>query len=82
MIHNLEKQIGQLVKLVSKRTLGTLPRNMKVNLREHVYAILVRYNGEDPNMEAMVFVQETSPKKEEGESNRVCCFNIQGIGDG
>ncbi|KAI5683134.1 hypothetical protein M9H77_04362 [Catharanthus roseus] len=39
-------RIGQLVKLVSERTPGTLLSNTKVNLREHVNAILVRFGEE------------------------------------
>lgn len=38
-IRNLEKQIGQLVKLISERTRGSLPRNAEVNPREHVNTI-------------------------------------------
>ncbi|KAI5663434.1 hypothetical protein M9H77_22757 [Catharanthus roseus] len=40
-IKNLEKQIGHLVKLVSKRTLRVLPSNTEVNPREHVNAVSV-----------------------------------------
>lgn len=38
-IRNLEKQIRQLVKIIFERTLGTLPSNIEINLREHVHAI-------------------------------------------
>ncbi|KAI5663514.1 hypothetical protein M9H77_22837 [Catharanthus roseus] len=40
--------IGQLIKLVSERTLGILPSNTEVNPREHFNAISVRLNEEVP----------------------------------
>lgn len=64
-IHNLEKQIGQVVKLVSRSSPRTLLSNTEVMLRAHVNAFTVRHNGEVPNNETMVVIQEKSTKKEE-----------------
>ncbi|KAI5658056.1 hypothetical protein M9H77_26849 [Catharanthus roseus] len=47
-MRNLETQIDQMAKLVSERPQGTLPSNMEVNPREHVNAVLVIYNEENP----------------------------------
>ncbi|KAI5664829.1 hypothetical protein M9H77_24152 [Catharanthus roseus] len=41
-IHNLENQIGQLAKMISKRLLGALPSSTEKNLREHVKAVNLR----------------------------------------
>ena len=41
-IHNLENQIDQLAKLVSKRQQGTLHSNTETNPREHVEAVTLR----------------------------------------
>ncbi|KAI5677279.1 hypothetical protein M9H77_08229 [Catharanthus roseus] len=59
-IHNLKKQIGQLVKLVSERTLGTLSSNNKVNQRKHVHAILMRFDKKFLKEENVMVVQEKS----------------------
>ncbi|KAI5648201.1 hypothetical protein M9H77_34206 [Catharanthus roseus] len=45
-IRNSEKQIGQLVKLISERTLGALPSNIEVNPREHINGISMIVEGE------------------------------------
>ena len=41
-IRNLEVQIGQLLSMLTERTVGTLPSNTITNPKEHVKAILLR----------------------------------------
>ena len=53
-IKNLETQIGQLAKMLSDRTQGTLPSNTETNPREHVKAIALRSGKE---------LEEVQPKK-------------------
>ncbi|KAI5649719.1 hypothetical protein M9H77_35724 [Catharanthus roseus] len=64
-IQNLEKQIGQLVKLVSERTLETFPSNTEVNPRERVNAISVRCDEEVLKEETVMIMQEKSCIKKE-----------------
>ncbi|PPR93554.1 hypothetical protein GOBAR_AA27118 [Gossypium barbadense] len=41
-IQGLENQIGQLAKMISERTLESLPSNTKPNLKEHVKVVTLR----------------------------------------
>ena len=41
-IRNLEVQIGQLLSMLTERTVGTLPSNIVTNPKEHVKAISLR----------------------------------------
>ena len=41
-IRNLEVQIGQLLSMLTERTVGTLPSNTVTNLKEHVKEISLR----------------------------------------
>src|SRR5262249_43315273 len=45
-IHNLEVQVGQLAKMLSKRPQSALPSNTKLNPREQVNAITLRSETE------------------------------------
>ena len=45
-IHNLETQVGQIAKLISKRQQGSLPRNTEVNPREHVNVVVLESEEE------------------------------------
>lgn len=49
--------------MVSKRTLGTLPRNSKVNSREHVNSISVRLDKEISKEENVAVVPKKSYNK-------------------
>ena len=62
-IKNLETQIGQLAKMFSERTQGTLPSNTETNPREHVKAITIRSGKE---------LEEVQPRKplDNGETNQ------------
>ena len=45
-IHNLETQVGQIAKLLSERSQGSLPGNTEPNPREHVKAVTLRSGKE------------------------------------
>src|SRR5262249_39171357 len=45
-IHNLEKQIGQLAKMLSERAPGSLPGNTEANPKEQVKAVMIRSGRE------------------------------------
>src|SRR5262249_15552672 len=57
-IHNLEKQIGQLAKMIAERPLGSLPSNTEPNPREQVNAITLRSGKE---------LQASIPKEKEND---------------
>lgn len=58
-IHNLENHIGQLIKMISNRLLGTLPSNTEKNSKEHAKAITLR-SGKELVVTPMVVSQEDS----------------------
>ena len=62
-IKNLETQIGQLAKMFSERTQGTLPSNRKTNPHKHVKAITLRSRKE---------LEEVQPRRplDNGEANQ------------
>ena len=64
-IHNLEVQVGQLVKSLSVRNQGNLPSNIKTNHKEHVKATTLRSGTElqPPKLKVNTQIDEVIDKE-------------------
>lgn len=58
-LHNLENQVGQIAKLLSKKPQGSLRSNMETNLREIMKMLTLRSG------EVVTMVKETREVKKE-----------------
>ena len=77
-IRNLEVQIGQLLSMLTERTVGTLPSNTITNPKEHVKAISLRSGRtyEEPKVtnakqDEVVDNEESKMKEAESEMKEV-----------